>query len=437
MRQSTHYFIRTKALKHHSYLLYPGGDAITPINPRAFRDPILQDRDILMAKDSKVGECAMVHDRHWENHMFSGGIVRFRPAPGVHHWYLFAFLKNPIFKAQLQAMVPRAATITHAKQLWLDCLIPFPKQEDADRVIRYVCALMQAIVEKEKTIRKYDTEINRLINEEFKTSQKPNSPFFYSYPTLEEIQKNGRLDAAIYAPEYKEKIHWILNYKYGTGTPTEMGFVVVPGPSLEIKILRTRIDSDVYKPGFYALIIPTNISEYGTMYKVPYLGTAKKLPLLQPGDIIFGESGNHRSVVLIDFKGRYTTNAHGLCARRKDGNVIKSIFFRCFFNWLYKNRVIDLLSVGGSGGHFSPAYFDKFIRIPKFPDDKQEEIARLYHNIAPPKDKPTLDTFVDWHRRCNDSLGIWELDREMKALQGTIGEVQEKIVKGETVEVPI
>ena len=95
------------------------------------------------------------------------------------------------------------------------------------------------------------------------------------------------------------------------------------------------------------------------------------------------------------------------------------------------------MAVGGSGGHFSPEYFD-YIRIPQFLEDKQAEIAQLYHNPAPPPtDVPTLETFVDWHRRWNNNMGIWELDREMKALQSTLAEVQEQIIQGQTVKIPI
>ena len=114
----------------------------------------------------------------------------------------------------------------------------------------------------------------------------------------------------------------------------------------------------------------------------------------------------------------------------------KAVFFRCIFNWYRTMRLIDIMAVGGSGGHFSPEYFD-YVRIPKFPDDKQVEIALLYHQDGPSSpDKPSLDTFVDWHRRWNASLGIWELDREMKALQHTLSEVQEQIIEGKNVIVP-
>jgi len=438
MKRSSHYFIRTKALQDYSYLLYPKGEAIIPINPKVFLDPVLHDSDILMAKDSNVGECAIIDGDHWKNHMFSGGVVRLRPV--CDRYYFFSYLKHSLFKTQLMAMTARGATITHAKTLWLDCIIPFPNQGNADRVIRYVSALMEAIVGKEKTIRERDAEIIRIINEELEIGQKNNSPFSYSYPTLHEIRKQGRLDAVIYDREYKHKIHRILNYKHGTETPTQMGFTVIPGPSLEIKILGTRIDSYVPKPGFYTLILPTNISEYGTMSLIQYLGTSKKLPLLKQGDIVFGEAGfqKGRSIVLVDSYDRCTTNAHGLYARRSDADLTNSIFFRCIFNWYRDMRLIDIVAVGGSGGHLSPVYFDDFIHIPRFPDQKRAVIAQLYHNPSPPpQDTPTVDTFVDWHQRWNVDLGIWELDREMKALQHTLADVQEQIIEGKTVAVPV
>jgi len=438
MSRSTHFFVRTKALQEHSYLLYPKGDSIIPINPRVFEDFNLSAGDILMSKDSNIGECATVDGDSYKNHMFSGGIVRLHPA--TDRYYLIAFLKHPIFKLQLEAMVARAATIAHAKTLWLDCVIPFPSQENSGGVVQYVSVLAQAIIDKEITIRQRDGEISRLINEELDVNGTPGSAFVYSYPTTLEIQKRARLDAVIYDREYKQKIHRILNYKFGTCTPSEMGFTITPGPSLEIKILGTRLDSDVPKPGFYKLVLPTNISEYGTLNVIQYLGTARKLPLLKQGDIVFGEAGFHkgRSLVLIDAEQRCTTNAHGLYARHSDADLVKSIFFRCIFNWYRNMRLIDIVAVGGSGGHLSLTYFDELIRLPRFSEAKQLAIAGLYHTPAPrPLEALTLDNFVDWHRRWNSALGIWELDREIKVLQRALSEVQEQIIQGKKVSVAL
>jgi len=434
LEKSTHYLIRTKALQAHSYLIYPKGGAITAINPRAFEDMALTDGDILLSKDSNVGECAMVDGERWRSHTLSGGIVRLRPSINRH--YLFAFLKHELFKTELLSMVPRGATIAHANDLWLDCRIPFPAQRDAADVIAYVAALTEAIVEKERAIYSRNEEIHEKIDVELASNQA--DTFRYEQPTRDEVARLGRFDAAIYGYEYKSKIARILNYRHGYQTPSAAGFTITPGPSLEIKLLQTRIDSETPKPGFYELLIPANISEYGTMDAVTWLGTARKLPLLRAGDILFGEAGFHkgRSIVLIDEPDRATTNAHGLYARRRDGDLAQSIFFRCVFNWYRRQRLIDLMAVGGSGGHFSPDYFD-FVLIPKFPEPLRRQVSYLYHNQTPPPARTaTLTDFVAWHKEWNEGLGIWELDQELKALQRTLSEVQGQIIEGNPVELP-
>src|ERR1044071_5588456 len=112
LKTSTHYLIRTKALQDHSTLIYPKGDAITALNPKAFESPNLADGEILLSKDSNIGECAMVDGERWKNYAISGGVVRLRPR--VDRFYLFAFLKHQLFREELYSMVPRGATIAHA-----------------------------------------------------------------------------------------------------------------------------------------------------------------------------------------------------------------------------------------------------------------------------------------------------------------------------------
>ena len=63
--------------------------------------------------------------------MFSGGIVRLHPT--MDRYYLFSFLKHPLFRTQLLAMSPRGATITHvpSHRLWLPVLRPYPSSKRA------------------------------------------------------------------------------------------------------------------------------------------------------------------------------------------------------------------------------------------------------------------------------------------------------------------
>lgn len=95
------------------------------------------------------------------------------------------------------------------------------------------------------------------------------------------------------------------------------------------------------------------------------------------------------------------------------------------------------MAVGGSGGHFSPEYFD-FVLIPQFPEEIKRQIARLYHSDATkPTEELRLHNFIQWHRAWNQQLGIWELQRELMLLQRSLNEVQSKIIDGIAVELPL
>lgn len=436
LSRSTHYFIRTKALQSHSYLISSKGDAITPINPRVFEDMALSDGDILLSKDSNVGECAMVDGNSWRNHTLSGGVVRLRPLTNRH--YLFAFLKHPLFVTELRAKVPRGATIAHANDLWLDCRIPFPEQRDADDVITYVAALTEAIIDKEKAVRARNTEILRMIDDELSANQ-IGGTFRYEYPTLTELRKTTRLDSSLYCRGFRTFQYRVNHYRHGATTLSALGVRSRRGPNLAVSVIGKSLYSDTVKSGWYELIRPVNISEYGTLSSREWLGSPKKLPTVNRGDLILGCEGfeKGRSLVLVDAPKRCTTNFHGTVLYWPGAEVWQTIFVRCFLAYLREHGVIDWVGVGGSGGHMSPEYFD-YLPFPRFPESVRRSIACLYHNPAPrPMRNLTLTNFVTWHRDWNEGLGIWELDREMKDLQQTLAAVQEEIIEGRTVRIPV
>jgi hypothetical protein len=267
LRRSTHYFIRTKALKSHTCLLYPKGDAIIPINPRVFHDMELADGDILLSKDSNVGESAIVDGNGWRNHTLSGGIVRLTPSINRH--YLFAFLKHPVFKTDLLSMVPRGATIAHANELWLDCRIPFPAQREADEIIAYVSALAEAIVDKERAIRSRNRTINMQIEAELVANQK--GAFQYTDPTLDDVRQMSRFDAAIYSEGFKREEYRIKNYARGWANYEQLGFDIGRGQNLQLSCIGQSVYSDSPKPKFYRLVAPTDISEFRTVEAFRYL----------------------------------------------------------------------------------------------------------------------------------------------------------------------
>ncbi len=362
------------------------------------------------------------------------GVTEF--VPSLTLLYVYSFLRTDFFVEQVWSMLNRGLYPRMDKGALDKILIPISSDE---RVIRYVSVLMQAIVEKEKAIREKNEQIDSAIEEELLSKQKPGSPYTYAYPSISEVAELGRLDASMYSEDFSKKIFLLRNYAHGWQTYEDIGFDIGRGQNLQISCIGKSIYSDSQKPGFYRLAAPTDFSEFRTIQKYRYLGNKKELAQIRKGDVIFGAEGfcKGRAVILADEVGRTITNIHGVVFHPQDHDMLKGIFFGCFLGYLRSIGLVDAIGAGGSGGSLAIGYFNH-VPIPKFTEDKQKEIALLYHHDAPqPPVKLTLETFVDWHRQWNVGLGIWELDREMKALQGTLSEVQEQIIEGKTVKVPL
>lgn len=159
---------------------------------------------------------------------------------------------------------------------------------------------------------------------------------------------------------------------------------------------------------------------------------------MKKGDVIFGAEGfgKGRCVILVDEQQRTISNIHGVIFHPRDGSMTRGIFLGCFLGYLRKVGIVDAIGAGGSGGSLAIGYLNQ-VPFPRFEDDVQERIARLYHNVArPPVRGLSLANFVSWHREWNGGLGISELDRELKALQRNLTEVQEQIIEGNPVKIP-
>ena len=355
-------------------------------------------------------------------------------APGVTLPYVYSFLRSDFFVEQVWSLLhrgvyPRMDTGALGKIL-------LPISNDLG-VCGYVAALTMAVADKEKAIRARSAEIHAEIETELATNQ-TGIAFNYCHPTLAELRSTQRFDTGLYCAGFKAFEHRVNNYRYGATTLSAMGVRSRRGPNLAVSVIGKSLYSETYKPGWYELIRPVNIGEYGTLNSREWLGSPKKLPTVNRGDLILGCEGfeKGRSLVLVDAPDRCTTNFHGTVLFWPGAEIWQTIFVRCFLDFMRKHGVIDWVGVGGSGGHMSPDYFD-YLPFPRFPDSVRERIARLYHNpVPPPARKPTLSDFVAWHRQWNEGLGIWELDKEMKLLQQTLAAVQEDIIEGKLVKLP-
>lgn len=431
--QSPFYFLRTKALQSYSFLPEITSQSALPVMPSVFVKQNLKEGDLLISKDSNIGEIVIL-DKDYPNFMTSSALYKLPVKE--HKYYLLAFIKHQIFREQLDFLVPKGATIRHAKTLFLDCKIPFPNKNE-EKIIKFVEMITQAIINKEKSIKEKHQEILDNIDYELKNNQNKKS-FSMDFPTINEIDSIGRLDTNLYRKEFKETDFLIKNYDKGYNTIFDLGFTLSRGQNLQVSNIGTSIYSKNYYPNFYTLMLPKFLSKYGTIDTVEYIGNPKELKILKKGDLIFGAEGfeKGRSIVIIEDKEKSITNIHGITIQQEESNVVKAIFVKCCLDYLRDKGLIDLFAVGGNGGSLAQKYWE-YIPFPKFEEIEQINIAKLYHNsdLDYNTKKWNLDNFLIKDNEFNNHAGIYELDKTMKQLKVKLNDVIDRIVKDKEVKI--
>lgn len=414
-------FVRTKALQRSSFLPEITEQSALPVHPNSFRNMNLKEGDVLISKDSNIGEIVIL-DRDYPNLMLSGAIYRL--PIGKNKYYLLAMIKHDIFREQLDILVPKGSTIRHAKTMFLDCKIPIPTFDEVG-VMNYVEILIQSIINKEKEIRARHEKIVALIGSELKGGHGAKK-YEYQLPRYEELVITERLDTNLYRDSFKQVDHAIKNYKNGFSTIEELGFTLSRGQNLQVSNIGKSIYSKTKLPGFYTLMMPNHLSKYGTIDKVEYLGSARELKTLKKGDLIFGAEGfgKGRSIVIIEEKERSITNIHGITIKSTTASLETSIFVKCFLDYLRSKKMIDLFAVGGNGGSLAQRYWDD-IPFPNFDDIKRKEIVTLYSNPGAIVDAPEfdIDSYLDEERLRDSSRGIHQLDIALKSSMEKLDEV--------------
>jgi len=433
--QSHKYFLRTKALQKHSFLPTINSQTSLPIMPNAFQNIGLQKGDLIISKDSNIGETVIL-DKDYPNYMLSGALYKLPVKEETKH-YLLAFIKHEIFREQLNFIVPSGATIRHAKTMFLDIKIPIPNK-NKKRIMQLVSVLTQAIINKEKLIRKRHKQILEKINNELLRNQKTNK-FKFNKPTINEIESIGRLDTNLYRYNFKETDFIIKNYSGGYQTIYDFGFTLSRGQNLQVSNIGKSVYLKKAHEGFYTLTLPKHLSKYGTVNAKEYLGNSKSLRTLKQGDLIFGAEGfgKGRSIVVVEEKERTITNIHGITIQQEKGDLTTAIFIKCFLDYLRDKEIIDLYAVGGNGGSLAQRYW-RFIPFPMFSDKKKKETAMLYHNSEMGKyktEKVTLENFLEIDNEFNKKAGIYELDKIEKILKEKLDDVIDKIANDEKITI--
>lgn len=430
IQKSTHFFLKTKALQYFSFIPQFTEDSLTPIFPQVFNDMNLKKGDLLISKDSNIGE-AVILDEDYPNVCLSGAIYKLPLSS--HKYYLFAFLKHQVFREQLDYLVPKGATIRHAKKLFLDCFIPLPKN-NSEEVISYVELLTQAIIEKEIAIKKKHSEIIDLIEEEIVNNQL-DSHFSFSLPYFSELLNIGRLDCSHYSKEYKEFRHLISNYKFGFYNFSEDGYKFKRGQNLQFSNIGQSIYSDNFQTGFYRLILSKHISDFSSINDFQFIGNANSLTTLKKGEIVLSARGDIGRVYISPYDIHKTiTNIDSIVFYKKDSSIEHDIFNAMFLNYLRTKKIIHRFGIIGSGAPSLTKYQIDDIIIPSFPVQKQSEIAQKYHHLKVIQDPITLENFSRIDNDFNSKSGIFEINVSLLQMKTHLQEVLDSICNNNDID---
>jgi type I restriction enzyme S subunit len=427
--KSSFYFLRTKALQSHAYLPDITPDTALPVMPNVFIQQKLKAGDLLISKDSNIGEIVIL-DKDYLNFMTSGAIYKL---PIVENkYYLLAFIKHRIFREQLDFMVPKGATIKHAKTMFLDCKIPIPNKKK-DTTIKYVELLTQAIINKEKHIKERRKNILEKIENELKNNQK-SAQFRFDFPTINEIEGSGRLDAGIYSMQFKKIDFLIKNYTHGYFFLDKVNLKSGNTPD-------TRYIGNIDKLK-YRWITPTHCSDDGIIF-------------IDEGINLKGENNINEDCILFinrtskggegefvgitsyynfkDFKaGHHNQGIYQLT----DKNKTKMLFILCVMNCDFMRKYCGALSVGSKMKELKMEHFSQ-IPFPQFPEIKKKEIVALFHNenLRYNIQDCNSDTFLQADNDYNKTAGIYELDKTAKQLKEKLNQAIDDIVNDKQVDI--
>lgn len=411
LSQSDCYFMRAKSLDSKFFTPMPFGEAVVPMNKKFFQKYNLKKGDILISKDSNIGECVIL-SKDMPNFMPCGALYRLPLSKNK--LYVLAMIKSSDFRKQLDKIVPIGATIRHAGKKFLECTIPFPIN-NRENTIKTVEDIVSQIVEIEQLIVDKDNQIFDKILSELVIGYNENVDSVYSKTNFSEIVASTRLDAGYYSPMAKKQKAMLANYQNGCQTLEMMGYTIKRGQNLQISNIGKSIYSDTFREGYYTVIKPTNFSDYGTVESFEYLGNKNRLITLNDGDIVFsGEGTVGKCVLFTDTEEKWITNIHGIVLHKDNSTIIESAFVACFLRFLRKWGYYEHFTVGGQGGSLGKNYWDAIV-IPNMPQQVKDEIANLYL---------TKDARIKQY----DKMGIIQLDKRKKALEAKLSSLIAEIV---------
>lgn len=409
------------------------GEKISP-NIHKKSSKKIKKGDVIISRNASLGKIAFVNND--SKIILNGGLslLRFQEK---YKYYVTAFFIVEYGAEYLTCLTSGGGTQQNAKrQNLLDVPVPFPttaNHPNPEKIENLVSLIVQNIIDKEEQIKLKNKQIDELIEKELKNNQKAGT-FSYKYPRISEIKEETRFDTGLYEREFKEEEYLIENYHNGFGGIFDLEYEISRGQNLQVSNIGLSFYSDQPKKNFYKLILSKYFTGR-TFEKVSYLGNAKKLKTIKKGDIVFscrGEMG--RCVIFPETTSNTITNIDNVHISSESRTITEKLFLFCFLGYLKQKDILDSIACTGSGAPSFTQYQFSKLKIPNFPESKQQQIAQLYFNPLEKNTGLDLENYLEREHARNSEVGIFQLNMEIFSLREQLEDLVHKIVMEEKIE---
>lgn len=397
VRGSDFFFIKTKALQAFSFLPILNSESTESIIPQAFVNHNLKAGDIILSKDSNIGEIIIL-DKDYANYMLSGALYKL-PLNDFDKFYILAFIKHIYFREQLNRLVPKGATLRHAGTKFLDCNIPFPTN-NKEEIINHVSYITRKIIEIEIEIRKRNSQINDIIETELIKNQKTDDCYNFSHATYSQLSIGKRLDTGIYSDTFQRIAHLLTNYKNGV-------FYIDASKLRSGSTPKIRNISN-YSKGCIRWITPTNCSDWGFIQTQEKISTPAKNNLNEDAVLLInrtsrGGKGEYVGIgTFYDYEA-YGKGHHNQGIYRITGYDKKLlVFITSFMNTKMMRKYCSALSVGSKMKEIKS---EQFLSIP-IPVLEQKVLELVYKLFYTESFDNTIDNILSLQP---NSIGLFHL----------------------------
>lgn len=416
VKGSDFFFTKTKALQSYSFLPTLNSESTESIMPQSFVNHNLKAGDIILSKDSNIGETVIL-DKDYPNYMLSGALYKL-PLNDFDKFYILAFIKHRYFREQLNRLVPKGATLRHAGTKFLDCNIPFPVN-NKETIVNYVSYVTRKIIEIEIEIRKRNSEINDIIETELIQNQTADNNYKFSHATYNQLLVGKRLDTGVYSDTFQRITHLLNNYKFGV-------FYIETNKLKSGSTPKIR-DISEYSEGNTRWITPTNCSDWGFIQTQEMISTPTKNNLEENAVLLInrtsrGGKGEYVGISTFYDYDAYGKGHHNQGIYRITGyNKEILVFITTFMNTKIMRKYCSALSVGSKMKEIKS---EQFLSIP-IPLLKHEVLKQVYKLFYTENFDKSIDNILSLRP---NSIGLFHLSIVKEILTKYLDSVLDMII---------